>query len=334
MDAGLFVGGALAIAADPGDSNHLLYGTDTRLLRSRNGGRDWVQEPGADFGSAVFALSMEKGGSNSVAVAAGGIFYAAKAGEWINVLAPAGAVPAHAIAYAKSRLYLAAEGGFFASDDGGRTWEQFARGLPEVPVNAIAVQTIRDVEIVFVVAQDRVWASEDGARSWQLRSTGLPSARIETLSQNGRLWVVADGQVYLSGTQGANWEPVGNPLPQHDTSVRGIAVSDDGMIIVLSTHRGVLRSVDAGKSWAQVEGNLPVHLESGPLLRDPRDPSTLYVGFSLTPYSELRRRISGGANLLANLDGLSLAGGAAFLALLATLAGLGVRWLIRLRTRL
>ena len=37
-DAGLFVGAALAIAVSPTDANHLLYATDTRLLRSRNGG--------------------------------------------------------------------------------------------------------------------------------------------------------------------------------------------------------------------------------------------------------------------------------------------------------
>ncbi|MFN0040207.1 MAG: WD40/YVTN/BNR-like repeat-containing protein [Burkholderiales bacterium] len=333
MDAGLFVGGALAIAVDPGNSNHILYGTDTRLLRSRNGGRDWVQEPGAGFGSSVFVLAMQKGGSNAVAAAARGVFHSAAGSEWVNALAPAGAVPAHAIAHAKSRLYLAAEGGLFASDDGGRTWGSPIRELPEGPVVAIAVQAMRDVETVFVVAQDRVWASDDGARSWQLRSTGLPSARIESLGENGRLWTVADGQVYVSGTQGAQWEPVGEPLPQRDTSVRGIAVSEDGRIIVLSTHRGVLRSADAGKNWTQVEGNLPVHLESGPLLRDPPDPSTLYVGFSLTPYSELRRRVSGGANLLASLDGLSLAGGVAFLALVVALGGLGVRWLTHLRAR-
>jgi len=35
VDAGLFVGGAITMAIDPLDANHLLYATDTRLLRSR-----------------------------------------------------------------------------------------------------------------------------------------------------------------------------------------------------------------------------------------------------------------------------------------------------------
>ena len=111
--------------------------------------------------------------------------------------------------------------------------------------------------------------------------------------------------------------------------MRGIAVSDDGKIIVLATHRGLLRSVDAGKNWVQVESTLPVHLETGLLLRDPHDPATLYAGFSLTPYAEMRRRAGQGAALLAQLDPISLAGGGAFLLLLGVAGILFARWLIR-----
>jgi hypothetical protein len=45
VDAGLFIGGALAVSVSPTDANHLLYATDSRLLRSPPaGGRDWKQE--------------------------------------------------------------------------------------------------------------------------------------------------------------------------------------------------------------------------------------------------------------------------------------------------
>src|SRR5256885_11338409 len=47
---GRLVAGALAIAVDPSDPNHLLLGTDAGLLTSRNGGLDWpsaVRLPGA-----------------------------------------------------------------------------------------------------------------------------------------------------------------------------------------------------------------------------------------------------------------------------------------------
>ncbi|HYL18455.1 MAG TPA: hypothetical protein VEV20_07225, partial [Burkholderiales bacterium] len=71
------------------------------------------------------------------------------------------------------------------------------------------------------------------------------------------------------------------------------------------------------------------HLEAGPLVRDPKDPATLYAGFSLTPYNEIRRRALEGSNLLAQVDIVSLAGGGAFLVLLAVAAVYIVRRLWR-----
>ena len=100
---------------------------------------------------------------------------------------------------------------------------------------------------------------------------------------------------------------------------------------MLSTHRGVLRSNDAGQTGHQVESTLPVHLEAGLLLRDPHDAATLYAGFSLTPYGEMWRRAEQGGSLLAHLDPISLAGGWRFLVLLLVLGSLSTRWLARYR---
>jgi len=79
------------------------------------------------------------------------------------------------------------------------------------------------------------------------------------------------------------------------------------------------------------EGNLPVHLEAGPLARDPAAPATLYAVYSLIPYPEVWRNAVEGSNLLARADPMSLIGGAAFL-LLLLLAGIAlVAWLLRWR---
>ena len=107
--------------------------------------------------------------------------------------------------------------------------------------------------------------------------------------------------------------------------IRDLPTAQGGTLIVLSTHKGLLRSADGGATWAQVEGALPVHLEAGPLVRDPRDAQTTYVGFSLVPYAELRRRAEQGSNLLSRLDPVSVAGAAAFLLLLLIGGGMGAR---------
>jgi photosystem II stability/assembly factor-like uncharacterized protein len=329
-DAGLFIGGALALAVNPKDANHLLYGTDTRLLRSRNGGRDWVQEPGVQFDGSAYAVRFDDDGKGAIASTANRIYFSEDGSIWLDTLAPAGAAPARAIAAGSRRLYLAGERGVFASDDRGRTWSASDAGLPEAAVTALVVVT-QPQEIVLAAIQGGVWASLDNGATWQPRDAGLPHGRVEALALGGKLWVAAADHVFVSEDYGVSWNPLGRPFPERDTSIRGIVVADKGRTIVLATHRGVLRSADSGQAWVLVEGNLPVHLEAGPLVRDPHDANTLYVGFSLAPYTEMWRRARGGANLLAQLDPVSLAGGAALLALLIVLGGFGVRWLIRAR---
>ena len=329
-DAGLFIGGATGLSIDPGDPNHLLYGTDTRLLRSKNGGRDWVQEPGQQFAAPVYAVSFVEGGKGAIASTASRLFMGDGTSGWSDTQAPAGLAPARAIAAGARRLYAAGEHGIFISDDGGRNWRLASESLPDAAAANVIV--IRNTgETVLALLQGAVWASEDEGATWTRKEVGSGGAQVDALAFDGGLWAAMQDRIYASSDGGTTWRQVGNPLPERDTTIRGIAVADAGNTIVLTTHRGVMRSTDGGKVWSIVEGALPVHLEAGPLIRDPHDAATMYAGFSLTPYSEVWRRASGGENLMAQLDPVSLAGASALLILLIVSGSFGVRWLIRAR---
>jgi len=336
VDAGLFIGGALGVAVHPHDPAELLYGTDARLLRSKNGGRDWVTEGAATLPGAVFAVAFNADGSGAMASSGTRIFYAEKGLNWQDTLAPGGAAPARAFVRSRSvatRVYLAGARGLFMSEDGGRSWIRAAEGvLPEAPVTSLAVSS-GPPDHVYAAVDGNIWASIDGARIWEKRMVGLPKADVEAvlvdLHKPGRLWTVAAAKVFMSDDAGSTWSSHGGSLPEAGASVRGIAVSADAQTIVLSTHRGVLRSRDGGQNWIQVESTLPVHLESGLLVTDPHDSSTLYAGFSLSPYGEMWRRAEQGSSLITRLDPISLAGGLAFLFLLALLSILLTRWLLR-----
>jgi hypothetical protein len=187
-------------------------------------------------------------------------------------------------------------------------------------------------ELIVGVVDGRVFVSADAGNSWQLRNGGLPDGKVDIVTvdtRTGRLWAAGADRLYRSDDAGQAWQPLGEPLPQPGARVRGIATLDDGRTLVLTTHRGAYRSADEGRSWLLLEGNLPVHLEAGPLVSDPGDPNTLYAGFSLTPYDEIRRRAAEGSNLLSQVDPLSLAGGVAFLVLIGLAAVFAVRRLSR-----
>lgn len=335
IDGGLFIGGAIGLAVDPSDPNHLLYATDTRLLRSRNGGRDWVQEqPSVFFGPVLAAAFDARGASAIVATSAGLYRNQSGAREWTPVPIPASASPARYVAAGADAgwYYVAGAQGLYRSLDAGASWQRIGETLPETPASALVVQT-RPSEIVYAVVQGTVWAGTGGGVNWSARSAGLPLGQVEVVALDPRgqgLWSAAAGRLYASGDQGQTWTPQGEPLPESGISVRGVGISGDGTRIVLATHRGLYRSTDAGHHWSLIESNLPVHLEAGPLVRDPNDPDTLYAGFSLTPYGEIWRRAEQGTSLLALVDPVSLAGGAAFLALLLAAGLLLVRKLIKL----
>jgi hypothetical protein len=335
-DAGLFIGGALGVAVHPKDPAQLLYGTDARLLRSKNGGRDWTTEQSAGLSEAVYAVLFDADGRGALAASGTKIFRAEEGGVWQDIRAPGAALPVRAFVRSGAnpdRIYLAGEHGLFASVDNGRSWTRSGEGV--LPENAVAGFVIAPgaAESLYAIIDGNIWTSTDDARNWSMRNSGLPIGRVDAIAVDARnpkrLWVTAAAQVYLSDDAGVSWTKYGSTLSEPETQVRGLAVSDDGKILVLATHRGLLRSTDAGGSWVQVESTLPVHLETGLLLRDPHDASTLYAGFSLTPYAEMRRRAGQSAALLAELDPISLAGGGAFLLLLGVAGILFARWLIR-----
>jgi photosystem II stability/assembly factor-like uncharacterized protein len=335
-DVGLFLGGAVALAIDPGDSNHLLLGTDTGLLRSRNGGRAWTpEEPGKLFGS-VFAVTFMADGKAELCATPGGVFRHA-GGEWRQASAPAEAAPARAVALGAEpgRVYLAGRRDLYRSDDDGEKWVRVEHGMPGQPEFTELALAREPNEALYAVVDGVVMVSRDAGLNWQVRSAGLPAAKAEALHVDpavaSRLWAAGAGRVYRSDDGGASWLPFGSPLPEADTSVRGIAADAAGGTVVLTTHRGLYRTSDGGQTWIFLEGNLPVHLEARPLVRDPSHAQTLYAGYALMPYSELWRRAIEGSNLLSRVDPISLAGALAFLLLLVIGGVLGARWLFRRR---
>ena len=82
----------------------------------------------------------------------------------------------------------------------------------------------------------------------------------------------------------------------------------------------------------EYSADAPIHIEAGPLARDPSDAGIIYAVFSLMPYAEAWRVAIEGGNLLARVEPISLVGGLSFCVLVLTGGGLAVRHLSRRRT--
>jgi photosystem II stability/assembly factor-like uncharacterized protein len=335
-DVGLFLSAALTVAVDPHNPNHLLMGTDAGLFGSVNGGRSWMQEAPALISGAVFAVAFSADGAVQVCAAPGGV-YRNIGGSWLRSDAPAGATPSRGIVFGDSpgRVYLLGRDRLFSSSDGGA---HFAR-LPSDADAAESLETLAIVylpsETLFAIAQGQLMVSTDGGQHWRQRQITGTADPVEAVIPDpavaGRVWAAVANRLQVSNDGGVNWQPTGSLLPEAHTVVRGIAADPTATTLVVSTHRGTYRSIDTGAHWMLEAGNLPLHLEAGPLARDPADPSILYVVYSLVPYPEVWRSALEGSNLLARVDPMDLMGGLAFLLLLLLVGILTVTWLVHWR---
>jgi photosystem II stability/assembly factor-like uncharacterized protein len=318
-DVGLFLNAALVIAVDPRDSSHLLVGTDLGILSSHNGGRSWAPEARDVIIGAVFALTFSPDGELIMCAAANGVFRRDQEG-WRRAEIPGSAIPARALIAgpANHRFYLLGRRELFASEDGGRTYA-VVPGLQEVSEMTALVAIPGSVDILAAVIDGRALISHDGGRTW--RDAGLgEAAPVNTIatdaSRSQRIWAAAGNRIVVSDDLGSGWHSVGRSLPEARARVRGIAASADATTLVISSDRGIYRSNDGGETWASKEDNLPIHIEAGPLARDPNDAGVIYAVFSLMPYAEVWRMALEGGNLLARIEPISLVGGVSFCVLL------------------
>jgi photosystem II stability/assembly factor-like uncharacterized protein len=332
-DVGLFLSAALVVAVDPRDPNHLLMGSDSGLLASVNGGRSWTQEAPTLIRGAAFAVAFSPDGGIALCAAPDGIYRNADR-IWRRSDAPMGATPGRGIVFgeAPGRVYLLGRDRLFNSNDGGTHFVRVASDADGLETLAILRGPS---ETLFAVAHGSLLVSRDGGQGWRERRVTSTAATVDTVIADptvaGRVWAAAANQLHVSSDGGVSWQAIGNLLPESRTVVRGIAADPAATILVVTTHRGTYRSTDAGARWALEEGNLPVHLEAGPLARDPADPRILYVVYSLIPYPEVWRSALDGSNLLARVDPMSLIGGLALLLLLLLSGMLLVALLVRRR---
>ena len=314
---GRIVSGAIALAVSPVEPNHLLLATDSGLLRSRNAGLDWSLEAPSLLVGAVFAVAFDADGGRALASTGTALFRSDESQRWRAISAPRGALPVRLLVPdGPGHVYLVGWQHLYASADWGTSWTAVASPLPEAPFTQMLVA--HGAGTIYAIAGNRLWVTDDRTRAWRPADAGLPHGSIDAVSADPReprrLWATAGGQVFRSDDAAVSWKPWGRPVADARVAVRGVVVSVSGHDAVVTTDRGLYRSVE-GQRWALPDDNLPAHLEAGPLVRDPTDPATIYAGFALIPYSELWRLAAEQTSMVARVGTMGFAGGVVLLLL-------------------
>jgi photosystem II stability/assembly factor-like uncharacterized protein len=237
------------IAVDPRDADRLFvavaghpYGPNTErgIFRSTDGGQTFERVLYKDENTGGADVQIDPSNPETVYAS----LWEAREGPWENA------------------AWNGTGGGIFKSTDGGKTWRQLTKGLPNGIVQAnLAVapsQTSSLFAAVATTAGVNLYRSDDGGESWRvatddtrpaLRIGGgdLPVVRFDpknpdvVYSASIVCWRSTDGGKTWTGIRGA---------PGGDDYQNVWINPNDTNIILLGSDQGAIISVNGGETWS------------------------------------------------------------------------------------
>lgn len=152
---------------------------------------------------------------------------------------------------ADGTLYAATEQGMFRSSNNGTSWNSIQNDLPLIPRQALEIA--RDGSIIVGTLNGTYRSTTQGA-SW-VKISSLPTIQGISKHEDGTLIVAAgtDG-LYQSNDNGASWTKITAASTDYFSSA---FFSSDKKTLFGSSFVGLLRSVDAGKTWTNIFANDP-----------------------------------------------------------------------------
>ncbi len=236
------------VAIDPRNPLKILAGTVRGFYQSTNGGTTWRQ------------MGVNAGLENVTTVK----------------FDPQTAGAVYAIDY---------DAGFARSTNGGTSWTVRNNGLiDQQRLNGLSI-SVAGPKTLFVHFSSFHWGpiyrSLDGGLTWSSASRGLPPGPpggslyvtdIVAAAAPQRFYASTYSGLFVSANQGKTWQAVPTPLRQP----RRLAIPGGGQVMYVGDAQGLLKSVDRGLTWVEINRGLPP-LQTDSLIVAPSSEDVLYL---------------------------------------------------------
>lgn len=197
-----------------------------------------------------------------------------------NAMAPANWDGPFFLSYHNPNTIYAGTNVLWKSTDGGNSWESL--GDLTTKVNR------RDLKIMGRRATEDTPSLDDGIPYYPTLTAVAEDRFTQGLLYAG----TDDGLLQVSSDDGQNWTDVTSKLSglPKETWINTIEVSSHNAgtaYVAINNYRNndfknyVYKTVDGGKNWTSITGNLPADRVARTLREDPKNPSLLYLGTEL-----------------------------------------------------
>ena len=199
---------------------------------------------------------------------------------------------------------------YWRSTDGGRRWQEaehqgpsmrdMMKGKTDTAQFASIAQDPGNAKTLYAGSSSNdteggaVYKTVDAGKKWAPSGAGLPPKKVGLLRSGapGTLFAVVEGHgLYRTTNGGGSWSAANSGLP--DGKVKALAVSPKNPSqLFAATEKGLLRSTDAGASWARVGAAPKAGIEGDDIEAVAIDPTTgtVYAGGFRRRLQECRRR--------------------------------------------
>ena len=322
-----------SMAFDPADPAHILIATSGGIFETTNDGASWVERNrGLREGSSLGVIVSRAGGGATYLKNRdlASVYRRTDTGGWN----PVGRASTPLLGYPASynsflgfytlgisqqdplRLYMARDGRFGTSGDGGVTWSQRST----VPyMTRMDVSPINDQVLFMGAPGNDPIRSVNGGVTWSsLAGHGLPvgtwtfafdptNANVVYAAVENHYPPETTPAVYKSVDGGANFTPtVWNPALNASVVWRLVHDPVRTNIVYLSAYHGVFKTTDGGATWTQTPLFDQGQFQAGAvdLIIDPESPDVLYASAWQRP--ALARSVNGGASWDVIVDSFAI----------------------------
>jgi photosystem II stability/assembly factor-like uncharacterized protein len=200
-----------------------------------------------------------------------------------------------------STIYAATSEGLWRSTDAAATWAHVESGIGNDYLESLAIDS---AGTVVAGAIGEIWRSTDG-NTWQEAKSAVDiggdtvSALVAVPGRPGAFFAGLPNHVLRSTDGGASWSTIDDRFEW--ITFRSLAMDPAATLYAGTSHRGVIKTSDEGKSWTPATAGYST-LEIWSILVDPSSPKTIYLASS---QGGVYKSTDGGAHWEVTSEGLT-----------------------------